>query len=151
MRHRHTIALLAVLAFSLVLAGPAFGAPALDLDKNGFALRGWDAVSYFEGKPLVGKAEFIQEWNGAKWRFASAAHRDAFVANPGKYAPQYGGHCAYGLAKGHLVTADPTIWKVVDGKLYVNYDKGVQKSWEKDQAQFIVDADKEWKDLADKN
>lgn len=151
MRQRLTLALLAVLVFSFVLAGPALGAQPIEKDKAGLALRGWDTVSYFDGKPVPGKAEFTKDWNGATWRFATAAHRDAFAAHPEKYAPQYGGHCAYGLAKGHLVTADPKLWKVVGGKLYVNYDKGVQKSWEKDQAKFIVDADKAWKELADKN
>lgn len=151
MRHRLSIGLLAILAFSFVIVGPLLGAQPIEKNKAGLALDGWDSVSYFDGKPMPGKAEFTKEWNGATWRFATAAHRDAFAADPAKYAPQYGGHCAYGLAKGHLVTADPTIWKVVDGKLYVNYDGDVQKSWEKDQAKFIVDADKEWKELADKN
>ncbi len=150
MRQRLTLALLAVLAFSFVLAGPVLGDPPIEKNKAGLALDGWDTVSYFDGKPVPGKAEFTKNWNGATWRFATAAHRDAFAADPEKYAPQYGGHCAYGLAKGHLVTADPKIWKVVNGKLYVNYDKGVQKSWEKDEAKFIADADKGWKELAEK-
>ncbi len=150
MRHRFLFALLGVFALSFVLAGPVLGGQSIEKNKAGLALEGWDTVSYFEGKPVAGKAEFSTDWHGATWRFATAAHRDAFVANPEKYAPQYGGHCAYGLAKGHLVTADPTVWKVLDGKLYVNYDKGVQKSWEKDQAKFIVDADKEWQALAGK-
>lgn len=151
MRHRLNLVLSALVALSIALAGPVFGATPVDKDRNGFAVRGWDVVSYFDGKPLVGKSEFVQEWNGAKWRFATAAHRDAFVANPGKYAPQYGGHCAYGLAKGHLVPSDPQAWRIVGGKLYLNYDSDVQKSWEKKQAEYIVDADKEWKEVADKN
>lgn len=151
MRHRIVLALLAALSLSFVFVGPLLGAQPIEKNKAGLALDGWDTVSYFDGKPVPGKAEFTKEWKGATWRFATAAHRDAFAADPEKFAPQYGGHCAYGLAKGHLVTADPKIWKVVGGKLYVNYDKGVQKSWEKKEAKFIVDADKEWKDLAEKN
>jgi hypothetical protein len=150
MRHRHIFALLAVLAFSFIFAGPILAAPPIEKDKDGLALRGWDTVSYFDGKPVPGKPEFTTNWNNATWRFASAAHRDAFVVNPEKYAPQYGGHCAYGLAKGKLVTADPQIWKIVGGKLYVNYDGDVQKSWEKKQAKYIVDANAEWQELGGK-
>lgn len=150
MRQRLTFALLAALAFAGLFAGPILAAPPVDLDKNGFALRGWDVVSYFDGKPLVGKAEFVHEWNGAKWRFASAAHRDAFVAHPEKYAPQYGGHCAYGLAKGKLVPSDPEAWKIVGGKLYLNYDRDIQKTWEKKEAQYIVEANAEWQDRGGK-
>ncbi len=150
MRHRLSIALLAVITLSLAITGPVLGAQPIEKTWTGLALDGWDAVSYFDGKPGPGKSEFTKEWNGATWRFVSAAHRDAFAANPTKYAPQYGGHCAYGLAKGKLVTADPAVWKVVGGKLYVNYDRNVQTSWEKEQAKFIVDADQEWKALAEK-
>ncbi len=150
MRPRFTHALLAVLAFSALLAAPLLAAPPIEKDKNGLAVRGWDAVSYFSGKPVPGKAEFSTNWGGATWRFASAAHRDAFVAGPEKYAPQYGGHCAYGLAKGHLVTADPQIWKIVGGKLYLNYDGDVQKSWEKKEAKYIVDANAEWQERGGK-
>ncbi len=149
MRHRLSLALL-VLVAAVALCSPLLAQPPIEKDKNGLALRGWDTVSYFDGKPVQGKAEFSTEWKGATWRFASAAHRDAFIADPNKYAPQYGGHCAYGLAKGHLVTADPQIWKVIGGKLYVNYDSDVQKSWEKKTAQYIVDANAEWQKLGGK-
>ena len=76
------------------------------------------------GKPVEGKKEFKHEWMGAKWYFATAANRDLFKADPDKYAPRYGGYCAYAVAMGKTADIDPNAWKIVDGKLYLNYDKG---------------------------
>ncbi len=97
----------------------------------GKAIKGYDPVAYFkENMPVEGKSGLTHEWMGAKWRFANAANRDAFVKNPEKYAPQYGGYCAWAVSQGYTAPVDPDAWKIVDGKLYLNYSKGVQKQWE---------------------
>jgi YHS domain-containing protein len=112
------------------------------------ALNGFDAVAYFtEGKPVKGGAEFNHTHNGVKWLFASAAHRDQFAAQPTAYAPQYGGYCAWAMAQRDTAPGDPMFWKIVDGKLYVNFDGDVQAKWQKDIPGFIAKADKNWPEL----
>lgn len=114
----------------------------------GTALKGYDAVAYFEeSRPVKGKDEFRYDWNGAKWYFASTAHRDAFASQPEKYAPQYGGYCAWAVSNNYTADIDPNAWKIVNGKLYLNYNKDVQKMWEKDQADRIRQADANWPGL----
>lgn len=115
---------------------------------GGVAIEGTDPVAYFEaGKPVEGSSEFEAEWNGATWRFANADNRDAFVANPEKYAPQYGGYCAYAVSQGYTASIDPAAWSIVDGKLYLNYSKGVQQRWDQDRANYIAAADKNWPEI----
>ena len=110
------------------------------------AVSGYDTVAYFaDGKAVEGKEEFKTEYNGATWLFSSAKNLASFKSNPEKYAPQYGGYCAYAVgAKNSLVSADPQAWKIVDGKLYLNYDKDIQKDWEKDIPGFIKSGDQNW-------
>lgn len=109
------------------------------------ALNGYDPVAYFEQHmPVKGSAEFTYEYLGVQWRFASAVHRDLFVASPASFAPQYGGYCAWAVAEGSTASGDPMFWKIVDGKLYLNYDRDVQKRWEKDIPGFIAKANKNW-------
>jgi YHS domain-containing protein len=106
------------------------------------ALDGYDVVAYFtEGKAVKGTAEFNHVWLGAEWHFASAASRDAFVKEPEKYAPQFGGYCAWAVAHGYTANGDPTVWKVVDGKLYLNYNQRVKEKWQEDEAGFIKQGD----------
>jgi YHS domain-containing protein len=139
---------LAAVAVALVFALPASAAAAPRVNKSFFgsvALDGYDAVAYFtDGKPVEGRSEITFEWNGAVWRFATAEHRDLFAADPAKYAPQYGGYCAYGVASGYAVKTEPDAWSVVDGKLYLNYDRSVQASWVKDIPGYIRKADANW-------
>ena len=117
---------------------------------SGVAVRGYDPVAYFTlGKPVEGKEKFETEWNGAKWRFSSQEHMDLFVESPEKYAPQYGGYCAYGVAVGNLVKIEPDLWDIVDGKLYLNYDKKLQGKWRKDIPGYIVEADGKFDRLLD--
>jgi YHS domain-containing protein len=119
--------------------------------KDGLALQGYDPVAYFQkGEPVKGGPAFTAEWSGATFRFASDENRKMFQAAPEKYAPQYGGHCAYAAGKGYLAKGDATAWKIVDGKLYINYNQDVQKLWEADQAKFIESGDKNWPGLASK-
>jgi YHS domain-containing protein len=109
---------------------------------------GYDVVAYFTmGKPVKGSPDFATEWKGATWQFSSAENLEKFKANPAAFAPQYGGYCAYGVAKGSLVKGEPEQWKIVDGKLYLNYSAGVQKTWAKDVAGNIGKADGNWPDL----
>lgn len=109
------------------------------------AVGGYDPVVYFtEGKPVAGNSSFTHQWKGATWRFASEKNRDLFKASPEKYAPQYGGYCAWAVSQGYTAKGDPNHWKVVDGKLYLNYDASVQRNWEKDIPGHIGNANRNW-------
>ncbi len=109
------------------------------------AVSGYDPVAYFtDNKPVKGSKEFSTRWSGAEWRFASAAHRDAFLADPAKYAPEFGGYCAYAVSQGTIASSDPTEWKIVDGKLYLNYNHDIATTWERDVAGFIAKAKANW-------
>ena len=109
------------------------------------AVGGHDPVAYFsEGKPVMGDARFEFEHMGAKWLFATAANRDAFKAAPGRYAPQYGGYCAWAIGQGKTASGDPQFWKIVDNKLYLNFSADVQKTWEKDIPGHIQRANANW-------
>src|SRR5262245_41165297 len=106
---------------------------------------GYDPVAYFaDGKPVAGKSDITHQWKGATWRFASEKNRDLFKAKPEAYAPQYGGYCAWAVSQGYTAKGDPKYWKVVDGKLYLNYDAKVQRDWEKDVPGHISKGDKNW-------
>ncbi|MBI3454131.1 MAG: YHS domain-containing protein [Rhodospirillales bacterium] len=127
-------------------AAPA-GAQAINATR-GIAIQGFDPVAYFtDGKPARGSSEFKFAWNGAEWRFASAQHRDLFAANPEKYAPQYGGFCAYGVSQGVKVGFDPAAWRIVDGKLYLNLNPNVQSIWVQDIPGYNKKADENWPKL----
>lgn len=109
------------------------------------ALDGHDPVAYFTvGKPVKGVAEHTVAWNGATWRFSSAANKSAFEKEPAKYAPQFGGYCAWAVSEGYTAKGDPSAWRIVDGKLYVNYNAAVQKTWEKDVPGHVKKGDANW-------
>ena len=115
---------------------------------EGLAIKGYDPVAYFtEQKPVAGSIEFEHIWNGAKWRFATTEHRDLFKTDPEKYAPRYGGYCAYALSKGKIADIDPESWTVFNGKLYLNLNKDVQRLWMKDMQKYIRKADENWPHL----
>ena len=137
---------IAVLIFLFALSGPAAAQQApVYASFLGGAIQGYDPVAYFtEGRPVEGSRQFTHEWKGATWRFASAANRDRFAQAPEKYAPQYGGYCAYGVANGYAVKIDPQAWSVVDGKLYLNYSPAVQADWKKDVPGYIRRAEANW-------
>ena len=118
-------------------------------EKGGTALLGHDAVAYFkDGKPVKGVTEYKAEYKGSVFVFASEAHRAAFVADPARYAPQYGGYCAFGVAGGYKAATDPAAFSVVDGKLYLNYNRDVQKQWSADIPGFILKAEGKWPAVA---
>jgi YHS domain-containing protein len=109
------------------------------------AVGGYDTVAYFKaGKPVLGKAEFATDYKGATWRFSSKENLDAFKATPAAYAPQYGGYCSWAIAQNYTASGDPLVWKIVNGRLYLNYDQSVQAKWEKDIPGFIASANKYW-------
>lgn len=113
--------------------------------EDGLAIRGYDPVAYFtEGAPQKGDPAHSYEWKGATWHFASAENRDAFAANPEKYAPKYGGYCAYAVAKGKAVPADPDVWTIVEGELYLNLSPNVRKVWQEDMGANITAANNNW-------
>jgi YHS domain-containing protein len=149
---RHALGALAAVA----LAGAAL--PALAIDRTGgtynslyagLGAKGYDVVAYFtDGRPVKGKNEIEAVYGGVTWKFATAEHRDRFIADPAKYAPQFGGFCSWGVSQGKLFDVDPEHgWKVVDGKLYMNFNADIQKTWEQDPKAFISKANGNWPKL----
>ena len=137
--------------FSTILAillssGVAMAAkPEVYSPSFGDAIRGYDPVAYFtEDKPVKGSDEFVLEYKGATWRFSSAANKQIFEQMPEKYAPQYGGYCAWAVSQGYTASTDPEAWAIVDGKLYLNYSKSVQQQWSQDIPGNIRKADANW-------
>lgn len=117
--------------------------------ENGVAIRGTDPVAYFRnGRPVAGRADITHAWQGVSWRFATEANRDAFAADPARYAPAYGGFCAWAVAEGYTAPIDPAAWTIVEGRLYLNYSRSIQRRWERDIAGNIARADANWPRLA---
>ena len=114
-------------------------------NENGIAIDGTDAVAYFtEGRPVAGNAAFTSDWMGVTWQFASDENRAAFAADPEAYAPQYGGYCAWAVSQGYTASTVPEAWKIVDGKLYLNFSPRIQRRWERDIPGNIAAADRNW-------
>lgn len=113
------------------------------------AVSGYDTVAYFtQGKPVEGDSKFKAEYMGADWYFSSQAHMEMFNAQPEKYAPQYGGYCAWAISdQNKFAPSDPTQWAIVDGKLYLNYNQSVKAKWDADRALHIKQADQNWPTL----
>jgi YHS domain-containing protein len=112
------------------------------------AIKGYDAVAYFTtGKPVKGLKDFEHQWMGGKFRFSSKENLELFKKMPEKYAPQYGGYCAYAVSQGYTAPVDPEAWDLVNGKLYLNYSKSVQKKWREKRDEYITAADKNWPEL----
>lgn len=115
---------------------------------SSLAVGGYDVVAYFkDSKQTKGKSDFTFEYKGADWRFASEANMNAFAADPEAYAPQYGGYCAWAVSQGYTAKGDPDNWRIVDGKLYLNYNDEVQQTWEADIPGFIKSANTNWPGL----
>jgi YHS domain-containing protein len=115
------------------------------------AVGGYDPVAYFtDAKPVRGSVKITHEWRGATWRFASEQNRALFKADPEKYAPQYGGHCAWAVSQGYTAKGDPQHWTVVNNKLYLNYNASVKRTWDKDKPGNIAKGDKNWPKVLEK-
>lgn len=142
--------LLASLALVLI-AIPAFAASPIYTEVfSSTAVSGYDTVAYFtEGAPVKGSDDFKTKYKGATWKFSSTENLEKFKENPEKYAPQYGGYCAYAVAQGTTASGDPKQWKIVDGKLYLNYNAEIKARWEKDIPGYIKEANKNWPGLID--
>jgi YHS domain-containing protein len=139
------------LALLLALAPTAFASEAVNTDKTGIALGGYDATSYFtDGKPVKGDFTISAVHNGATYWFANQANKDTFVANPEKFAPAFGGYCAFGVTLSKKLSGDPLVWKIVDGKLYLNVNSNIAKLFDKDTAAHIATAEKNWPTIANR-
>jgi YHS domain-containing protein len=115
---------------------------------EGKAIKGYDAVAFFtDAKPVKGVDSLSYKWQGAEWLFVSRKHLESFKSNPGKYAPQYGGYCAYGTSQGHKAPTEADTWTIVGDKLYFNYNGEVKKMWLKDQQPLIKKADQNWPEV----
>ncbi|MCG7519222.1 YHS domain-containing (seleno)protein [Ruegeria sp. Ofav3-42] len=114
-------------------------------ETDGAVMAGYDPVSYFSGGiPVQGLPEYSVIWKGAEWHFASAENRDLFESNPRAYAPQFGGYCAYAMAQGELISTDPMLWDVVDGRLYLTHSPEIERLWNDDRAEYIQMAEEHW-------
>jgi hypothetical protein len=143
METRMIVRFLAALLLAVLAAFPALAAEAYV--KGGFAIGGTDPVAYFtDGRPVAGDDAFTADYRGVAWKFASAANRDFFLADPEKYAPAYGGYCATGMSFGQKVPIDPDYWKIVDGRLYLNNSSAAQKVFLADEPGTISRADGHW-------
>ena len=120
--------------------------------KSGTAISGYDAVAYFkEGQATKGTDQFVYNWNGANWYFSNQQNLDSFKTSPQKFAPQYGGYCAYGMYEGHKAPTDPNAWTIVNGKLYFNYNLEVRELWRDKKEEKIETADTKWPGIKDKD
>lgn len=137
-------------AFFIASTVSAFAQKSQVFKASDQAIRGYDPVAYFTtGKPVKGDQHLVVHWMDANWYFSSKENLNSFSKSPDKYAPQYGGYCAYGMSEGHKAPTDPNAWTIVDGKLYLNYSLKVKESWKKDQMQRIEQANKNWPQVKD--
>ena len=141
---RVTVALVCATWAALAFAGAYF-------EKDGAAIKGYDPVAYFtENRAVAGLPAYKAEYKGSVFQFASQANRDAFAADPARYAPQYDGFCAFGTASGYKAAIDPAAFTIVGGKLYLNYNADIKKKWSGDIPGFISKADKNWPEVSTK-
>lgn len=115
---------------------------------DGVAINGYDPVGYFvDQAPVKGSSALVYTWNGTKWQFANQKNLEAFKVNPEKYAPKFGGYCAYAVSRGYTAPTDPAAWSIVDDKLYLNYSKSVRSRWAQDTSGNIVKGNENWPGL----
>lgn len=154
---RKNIVKLAFLALSLAVVpggAPAAKSPASAVysASDGLAAGGYDVTAYFTaGKAVRGSAKYEVMLQGVTWRFASAESKAQFQANPAAYAPQFGGYCAWAVSQGYIAPGDPEQWKIVDGKLYLNFNQRAKELWEADQAAAIERGNANWPTVLTKN
>jgi YHS domain-containing protein len=133
-----------VVLIALIMMGCATRSEVF-VSKNGRAINGYDPVAYFlREKPVKGMPEFKHKWNGATWYFSSLENKEAFIANPEGYAPQFGGYCAFGVSNGYKAPTDPEAWTILNNKLYLNYNTDVRDEWFKEKDERIRKANSNW-------
>lgn len=139
--------------FALIaLFSLSFGAVAGDYLHSTPAVQGYDVVSYHTGKrPVRGNGNFVAEHAGATYLFSSKANQELFQASPDKYVPAFGGYCAFGVSVGKKFIGDPEVWRLVDGRLYLNLDNSIQNEWLKDVPGRIKTANSQWKKIRGKS
>ena len=114
------------------------------------AVGGFDVVTYFESDgPQEGKDKYSYDYLGAEWLFVSQENLEKFKQNPEKYAPQYGGYCAYAAALGSTAKGEPDQWHIHENKLYLNYDANIKDRWVRDKENYIVQGDANWPKILD--
>ncbi len=136
------------MASNMALAGDQY------VDESGYAVSGYDVVAFFslsqspvgskQPEAVPGKKSITAEYNGATWAFSTEENRDKFIASPATYAPEFDGHCAYGISQGGKVPANPNLWRIVDEKLYLNINPPVVGFWEEDIPGLIKTGGKNW-------
>ncbi len=142
---KRLIWLIALVAVAFAHATASAGPAPISTAGDKLAVSGYDPVGYFaSAKPVKGSADITTVHGGVTWRFANAANRAAFLAEPAKFMPQYGGYCAWAVSQGYTATSDPNVWKIVDGKLYLNYNRSVGRNWEANAAANISLANANW-------
>ena len=142
---RRFLTLAAMLPVAFAVSRPAAAATPPVFAEDGVAINGYDPVAYFtEGKAVRGETSFTSEWNGAVLRFATSENKASFDADPEKYAPKYGGYCAYAVSQGYTASTDPDAWTIHEVRLYLNYSKRVRRTWLKDIQGHIASADRNW-------
>lgn len=138
-----TVMITALLAFNSFAKAPVY--TSFFSDK---AISGYDTVAYFtQNKAVKGSSNFKYSYKGATWYFSSNEHLNLFKSAPEKYAPQYGGYCAYAVAMNYTASADPKQWSIEDGRLYLNYDADIKQKWLKNKKDYIIQADDNWPDV----
>jgi hypothetical protein len=141
---RFTFAL-GLLAAGIVAGAAAYQRSPVNVSRGDVALQGFDPVAYWtSGQPTPGSPSFEHRWNNAVWRFATTENREQFAKDPARYAPEFGGYCAYAVSRGYTADIDPNAWRIVDGRLYLNYSKRVQKRWEEDVPGNIAKGRQNW-------
>ena len=144
-RRTFLIATAAAVPAATFLAQPAFAGQSPVYATDNIAINGYDPVAYFTvGEPVEGVSEFSSDWEGATVLFSSAEHKEMFDADPVKYAPKYGGYCAYAVSKGYTASTDPAAWTVHEGRLYLNYSRSVRALWTARRSSHIQSADANW-------
>ena len=136
----------------LMIATQAFAAePPVFTGRGEFAINGYDTVAYHkEQKPVKGDSSYTAQWNGANWRFASNENRDLFESNPERWAPRYGGYCAWAVSNNYTAKTDPDAWSIVDDRLYLNFSRSVRRTWSKDIPGNIERAEANWPEVLKK-
>ena len=142
--------LVVLLAFASNLAFAA-NKTLVNVDKNGLGIKGYDPVAYFsENRPVMGNAQFVSNYDGVRYQFASAENKSKFDANPAMYEPQFGGFCAYAASEGHTAKIEPDAFMILNGRLLLQYDRDVRDQFNKDPQNRLKKADANWPGLVDK-